>query len=99
MKTLRDRYISQQRELRIQAIYRDPDLQINQPAIDALVNKVDPEAETWCTGGAVRPGGARCAIRWRSPLPRHLRLARCGAPRPDAGAATSPLRRSDLEVT
>ena len=42
MKTLRDRYIALQRDLRIQSIYRDPDLQINQPAIDALVNKVDP---------------------------------------------------------
>ena len=44
MKDLRDRYIAQQRELRIQAIYRDPDLQINQPAIDALVNRVDPDS-------------------------------------------------------
>ena len=44
MKNLRDRYIAQQRQLRIQAIYRDPDLKINQPAIDALVNRVDPDS-------------------------------------------------------
>ena len=42
MTKLRDRYISQERDLRIQAIYREPDLQINQPAIDALVSRVDP---------------------------------------------------------
>ncbi|MGC1818211.1 MAG: peptidyl-prolyl cis-trans isomerase, partial [Casimicrobiaceae bacterium] len=44
MKTLRDRFITQERDLRIQAIYRDPDLQVNQPAIDALVSRVDPAA-------------------------------------------------------
>ncbi|MGA8031060.1 MAG: peptidyl-prolyl cis-trans isomerase, partial [Casimicrobiaceae bacterium] len=56
MKTLRDRYIAQQRELRVQAIYRDPDLQINQPAIDALVNKVDPRLLK--PGQPVKPGGS-----------------------------------------
>ena len=41
MKQLKERYVAEQRELRLQAIHRDPDLQINQPAIDALVNRVD----------------------------------------------------------
>jgi hypothetical protein len=40
--TLRTRYIDEQRNARIQSINRDPDLQMNQPAIDALVNPVDP---------------------------------------------------------
>jgi peptidyl-prolyl cis-trans isomerase C len=53
MKTLRDRYIAQARDLRIQEVYRDPDLRINQPAIDALVNRVD----------AVKPQGGAAAKR------------------------------------
>ncbi|HEV2219897.1 MAG TPA: peptidylprolyl isomerase [Casimicrobiaceae bacterium] len=55
MKDLRDRYIAQQRELRIQAIYGDPDLQINQPAIDALVNRVDPESLTPAAAKSAAP--------------------------------------------
>ena len=39
---LRARYIDDRRNARIQSINRDPDLQMNQPAIDALVNPVDP---------------------------------------------------------
>lgn len=54
MKQLRDRYLAQQRELRIQAVYRDPDLQINQPAIDALVNRIDPAKLK--AGAAVKRG-------------------------------------------
>jgi hypothetical protein len=40
----RQRYVAEQRDLRIQAIHADPELQLNQPAIDALVNRVDPKA-------------------------------------------------------
>ncbi len=43
MQTLRQRYAAEQRDLRIQAIHTDPELQLNQPAIDALVNRVDPK--------------------------------------------------------
>jgi peptidyl-prolyl cis-trans isomerase C len=42
MRDLRQRYITEQRDLRIQSIHSDPDLQINQAAIDSLVNRVDP---------------------------------------------------------
>ena len=55
MKTLRDRYIAQARDLRIREIYADPDLQINQPAIDALVNRIDP---AMLQGGASVKRGA-----------------------------------------
>ena len=41
LKDLRNRYLAEQRDLRIQSIYHDPTLQLNQPAIDALVNHVD----------------------------------------------------------
>ena len=44
MQTLRQRYVAEQRDLRIQAIHADPELEVNQPAIDALVNRVDPKA-------------------------------------------------------
>ncbi|MEO8537559.1 MAG: peptidylprolyl isomerase [Betaproteobacteria bacterium] len=43
MQELRSRYIAEQREARIQSIHADPALQINQPAIDALVNRIDPQ--------------------------------------------------------
>jgi peptidyl-prolyl cis-trans isomerase C len=42
MTKLREQYIGEQRDLRIQAIYRDPQLVMNQPAIDALVLPIDP---------------------------------------------------------
>ena len=87
MKTLRDRYIAQQRELRIQSIYRDPDLQINQPAIDALVNKVDPtQAEAWSTGDSLTPRSQVAPAAARRPFD----IPRCGAPRSHAGAASPP---------
>jgi parvulin-like peptidyl-prolyl isomerase len=44
LQRLRTQYAADQRDLRIQSVYRDPELQINQAAIDALVNKVDPQA-------------------------------------------------------
>jgi peptidyl-prolyl cis-trans isomerase C len=46
MQTLRQRYISEQRDLRLQAINTDTTLEMNQPAIDALVTHVDPKLLT-----------------------------------------------------
>ena len=43
MSDLQKRYVAEQRELRIKAIHADPELQANQPAINALVNRIDPE--------------------------------------------------------
>lgn len=43
MSDLQKRYVAEQRELRIKAIHADPELQLNQPAINALVNRIDPE--------------------------------------------------------
>jgi peptidyl-prolyl cis-trans isomerase C len=43
MAQLRKRYVAGQREARIQSVFRDPETQTNQPAIDALVNRVDPQ--------------------------------------------------------
>ena len=43
MASLRKRYVAEQRETRIQSIFRDPATETNQAAIDALVNRVDPE--------------------------------------------------------
>jgi peptidyl-prolyl cis-trans isomerase C len=43
MRTLRERYVREQREERIRSVHQDPGLQVNQPAIDALVNPVDPD--------------------------------------------------------
>lgn len=42
MRDLRQGYITEQRELRIQSIHTEPGLQINQAAINALVNRIDP---------------------------------------------------------
>ena len=43
MADLRQRYVETQRDARTAAIRLDPDLKVNQPAIDALVHRVDPE--------------------------------------------------------
>jgi peptidyl-prolyl cis-trans isomerase C len=43
MQTLRQRYIAEQRDARLAAINSDPTLEVNQPAIDALVTHIDPE--------------------------------------------------------
>jgi len=43
MQTLRQRYVGEQRDRRIEEINSDPSLVVNQPAIDALVTHVDPE--------------------------------------------------------
>lgn len=42
MQQLRQRYVAEQRDLRIKEINTDDTLQVNQPAIDALVTHVDP---------------------------------------------------------
>jgi hypothetical protein len=42
VQNLRQRYVSGQRDMRIQSIHNDPTLQVNQAAIDALVKRVDP---------------------------------------------------------
>jgi len=41
--SLRKRYVAEQREARIQSVFRDTETETNQAAIDALVNRVDPE--------------------------------------------------------
>ena len=41
MDELRSRYIQEERDRRIEAIYRDPELRVNQARIDALVNRVE----------------------------------------------------------
>jgi hypothetical protein len=43
MQGLRERHVAEQRDLRIRAIHADPQIQVNQPAIDALVTRVDPK--------------------------------------------------------
>jgi len=43
LASLRGKYIAEHRDLRIAAIHKDPELQINQPAIDALVTQIDPQ--------------------------------------------------------
>jgi parvulin-like peptidyl-prolyl isomerase len=44
MQTLRQRYVAEQRDARISAINTDATIEVNQPAIDALVTHIDPEA-------------------------------------------------------
>jgi parvulin-like peptidyl-prolyl isomerase len=43
MRDLRIRYVTEQREARIKAIQEDSGLQVNQAAVDSLVNHIDPE--------------------------------------------------------
>ena len=43
MRDLEKRYVAEQREARIASIYRDPELKVNQPSIDGLVERIDPE--------------------------------------------------------
>ena len=42
MAGLRSKYIGEQRDLRLQAISNDDTIEVNQPAVDALVTRVDP---------------------------------------------------------
>lgn len=62
MQGLRSQYIEDKRNLRIRAIHEDPDIQINQAAIDALVNRIDPKlldpkTATTSSAGTPRPKG------------------------------------------
>ena len=43
LQTLRTQYVDEQRDLRIQGIHNDPELQVNQAEVNALVNRVDPK--------------------------------------------------------
>lgn len=43
VQTLRQEYIAKARQARIDSIYQNPDLLVNQPAVDALVQQVDPK--------------------------------------------------------
>jgi len=43
MHDLEVRYVTEQREKRIESIHGDPELRINQAAIDSLVNHIDPK--------------------------------------------------------
>jgi peptidyl-prolyl cis-trans isomerase C len=42
MQALRKRYIAEQREARVKAIEGDREMEVNQPAVDALVTRIDP---------------------------------------------------------
>jgi peptidyl-prolyl cis-trans isomerase C len=42
MAELRSKYVGEQRDLRLQAISNDDTIEVNQPAVDALVTRVDP---------------------------------------------------------
>jgi len=43
MKQLRAQHVQETREARLKSIYRDPELELNQAAIDALVIPIDPK--------------------------------------------------------
>jgi len=42
LATMKQRFVADQRDLRIKSIYNDPQLRVNQAAIDALVTNIDP---------------------------------------------------------
>jgi peptidyl-prolyl cis-trans isomerase C len=42
MDTLRKQYVAEQRERRIQEIFADPQIEVNQPLVDSLVKRKDP---------------------------------------------------------
>jgi parvulin-like peptidyl-prolyl isomerase len=76
--TLRQRYVAERRDARIAAIHRDPELQVNQAAIDALVTHVDPRlfvppaassGETPATPPAAPPTGASANVSRSSAPP------------------------------
>jgi peptidyl-prolyl cis-trans isomerase C len=55
MADLRKRYVETQRDTRTEAIRLDPDLKVNEPAIDALVHPLDPESFGAAKRGSVGP--------------------------------------------
>lgn len=54
MDTLRKGYVAEQRDVRIREIFRDAGTESNQAAMDALVNRVDPEAFRTKRSGSAR---------------------------------------------
>jgi PPIC-type PPIASE domain len=54
MQGLRKQFVAEERQQRIQAIYRDPELQVNQAQVDALVAPAEAPAEG-ASGSSPRP--------------------------------------------
>ncbi len=67
---LRTQYAADQRDRRIQSVYRDPELQMNQPAIDALVNKFDPKTFDLKRAPAARSAPPSPAPAAPAPVPK-----------------------------
>jgi hypothetical protein len=55
MAELRKQYVDAQRDARTAAIRTDPTLKVNQPAVDALVYRVDPETFNTPRRGSAEP--------------------------------------------
>jgi peptidyl-prolyl cis-trans isomerase C len=55
MAELRKRYVEAQRDAKTEAIRIDPALKVNQPAVDALVYRADPERFTTPRRGSAEP--------------------------------------------
>jgi peptidyl-prolyl cis-trans isomerase C len=55
MAELRKRYVDAQRDAKTEAIRMDPALKVNQPAVDALVHRVDPETFNTPRRGSAEP--------------------------------------------
>jgi len=55
MAELRKQYIDAQRDARTVAIRTDPTLKVNQPAVDALVFRADPEIFSMPRRGSAEP--------------------------------------------
>jgi parvulin-like peptidyl-prolyl isomerase len=55
MADFRKRYVETQRDARTQAIRLDPDLKVNKPAVDALVQPINPELFGTAKRGSVGP--------------------------------------------
>jgi hypothetical protein len=55
MAELRKRYVEAQRDAKTEAIRIDPALKVNQPAVDALVFRADPEIFSMPRRGSAEP--------------------------------------------
>jgi parvulin-like peptidyl-prolyl isomerase len=66
---LRTRYVAGQREARLRSIYADPNLEVNQAAVDALVKHEDPKLFKPPVNDK-RPGTAPPASSLPAPAPR-----------------------------
>jgi hypothetical protein len=59
VQTLRQQYVAKARQARIDAIYQNPDLLVNQAAVDALVQRIDPKLlERSSSGDAADPSSS-----------------------------------------